>query len=49
MNYSEVKPNECECFECMAEVYNLFVVFNAPSNVIFVDQFIGQPHKNNKN
>lgn len=45
MNYSEVKPNECECFECMAEVYNLFAVFNAPSNVIFVDQFISNIDK----
>lgn len=45
MIYSKVKSNKCESLECMAEVYNLFAVFNAPVNVIFVDQFINNIYK----
>lgn len=44
-NYSQVKPENCEVLECLADVYNLFALFDTPANVIFVDQFINNIQK----
>ncbi len=39
-DYSKVEAEKCENLECLADAYNLFALFDAPSNVLFVDQFI---------
>lgn len=38
--YSKVEPISCEKLECLSEAYNLYALFDTPSNVIFIDQFI---------
>ena len=45
VNYSKVKAENCEHLECLADVYNLFALFDFPANVIFVDQFISNINK----
>lgn len=37
INYSKVSSESCESLECSAEKYNLFALFDSPSNVIFAD------------
>lgn len=44
-NYSKVEAENSENFECLAEVYNLFALFDTPANVIFADQFISNIEK----
>lgn len=44
-NYSRITADDCENFECLAEEYNLFALFDTPVNVIFVDQFISNISK----
>lgn len=44
-NYSKVEAENSENFECLAEVYNLFALFDTPANVIFADQFISNVEK----
>lgn len=45
VNYSKVEAENCEHLECLADVYNLFALFDFPANVIFVDQFISNINK----
>lgn len=44
-NYSKVEAENRENFECLAEAYNLFALFDTPANVIFADQFISNVEK----
>ena len=39
-DYSKVEAENCENFECLADAYNLFALFDTPVNIIFADQFI---------
>lgn len=45
VNYSKVEAENCEHLECLADVYNLFALFDFPANVIFIDQFISNINK----
>ena len=45
VNYSKVSAGDCENLGYLAEVYNLFALFDTPANVIFVDQFISNINK----
>lgn len=45
VNYSKVEAENCEHLECLADVYNLFALFDFPANVVFVDQFISNINK----
>lgn len=45
VNYSKVEAENCEHLECLADVYNLFALFDFPANVIFADQFISNINK----
>lgn len=45
VNYSKVEAENCEHLECLADIYNLFALFDFPANVVFVDQFISNINK----
>ena len=45
INYTKVEPENCENLECLADVYNLFALFDTPSNILFIDQFINNINK----
>lgn len=45
VNYSKVEAESCKNLECLAEIYNLFTLFNTPVNVIFADQFVDNINK----
>ena len=45
VNYSKVEAENCKHLECLADVYNLFALFDFPANVVFVDQFISNINK----
>jgi len=43
--YSKVIPCECEEMECLENEYNLFALFDTPSNVLFINTFIDNINK----